>query len=303
MPALHTPEGEPAIALQVVVVLYQQTVAQSRTVSTLDALLRNDPALASRMHVLLYDNSPAAGPAPLLGFRFAYHAAEENRGLADAYNKALARAEAAGAAWLLLLDQDTSLTAEFLAELMHTIRQQEEAAEIGAIVPRLVGQTGPCSPIPHFFDRLRTQFQPGRPFDDVTPGLHREPMGVLNSGACVRVAAMRRVGGFPVEFWLDYLDHVVFHLLQRAGFAFCVLHARLAHQLSVESMETAKESLSLKRLRNILVAESLFVRRYGGARESLLYRPYLGRLAYAYLRQYPDKRFALLFLRFALLGR
>ena len=43
-----------------------------------------------------------------------------NGGLASAYNYALARAESEEREWLLLLDQDTSLTAEFISELVET---------------------------------------------------------------------------------------------------------------------------------------------------------------------------------------
>ena len=41
-----------------------------------------------------------------------------NGGLAAGYNYALARAEEAGYGWLLLLDQDTTLTHDFFAELI-----------------------------------------------------------------------------------------------------------------------------------------------------------------------------------------
>ena len=62
-----------------------------------------------------------------------------NGGLASAYNFALARAESEEREWLLLLDQDTSLTREFLFELLEAANSFARFSfEVAAIVPKLL---------------------------------------------------------------------------------------------------------------------------------------------------------------------
>ena len=63
-----------------------------------------------------------------------------NGGLASAYNFALARAESEEREWLLLLDQDTSPTREFIVELLEAAASLHARPDVAAIVPKLTGE-------------------------------------------------------------------------------------------------------------------------------------------------------------------
>jgi GT2 family glycosyltransferase len=102
----------------------------------------------------------------------------------------------------------------------------------------------------------------------VQPGLIR----VYNSGAVLRMSALREIGGFPEEYWLDYLDHAVFHRLQAAGGKVFVMEARLAHEMSIHQPNKEANPAHAARQANQLAAEVRFYREHGTAQEQRRHR-------------------------------
>ena len=238
--------------IQAVVVLYKSTIGGSATLQSLRGILAAQPALREQISLLIYDNSPQPQPTADLehlgpfGVGVQYRHDGSNGGLATAYGYALDLAAAAGCDWLLLLDQDTSLTAELFAELLSAIHAGPPS-EVCAIVPRQVRDGNLLSP------RL---VRGGRDLP-VSTGIAGERLTVFNSAACVRVAALLAIGGFPREFPLDYLDHIVFHRLQKGSGRLLVLPVSIEHQLSIKNLA---EEMSLERYKRLLAAEWGFIR-------------------------------------------
>jgi GT2 family glycosyltransferase len=128
------------------------------------------------------------------------------------------------------------------------------------------------SPAEHFVDFLRHQFRNSvKTLDRDDAGLQRGRISAYNSGTTLRVTALRTIGGFPGEFWLDYLDHAVFHALTASGYMVYVLRAVLSHELA----ESDLNARPIWRFRNVLKAQSLFVQRAGSLSDRLLYRLWL----------------------------
>lgn len=235
--------------IQAVVVLYRSTIDGSATLQSLRGILAALPTWREQISLLIYDNSPDPQPGEglqYLGIDAQYRHDSSNGGLATAYGHALDLAVANGLDWLLLLDQDTTLTAEFFTELFSAI-EERPASQVCAIVPRQVREGALLSP------RL---VRGGRDLP-VETGIAHERLTVFNSAACVRVTALRAIGGFPREFPLDYLDHVVFHRLQKGGERLLVLPVSIEHQLSIKNLA---EEMSLERYRRLLTAEWGFIR-------------------------------------------
>lgn len=237
------------VLIQAVVVLYKSTLQGSATMQSLRRIFSEHPGIAEQITLLVYDNSPTpqgGGDVTAFGVPFAYEHDASNGGLAKAYGYALELATKGNLSWLLLLDQDTTLTAEFFKELMTTL-ETGPAAHVCAVVPRQVRDGAALSP------RLvrRGQELP------VGAGVASERLTVFNSAACVRVSALLSVGGFPQEFPLDYLDHVIFHRLQRAEGRLLILPVSLEHQLSVKNLAA---EMSLERYKGLLAAEWGFIR-------------------------------------------
>jgi GT2 family glycosyltransferase len=271
MPATQASHAPSSILA--VVVLYNCELPQSQSVSSLFQILNENPELAKHFSLVLYDNSPQPQMHEMPAcFPVQYVHDPSNGGLAPAYNFALARAEWDERDWLLLLDQDTSPTREFLFELLETARTLHSRPEVAVIVPKLLVQGKIESPSTHFLDQMRRQFlRPQQAMSQDVVGVQQQRLCSYNSGSTLRVSALRSIGGFPSEFWLDFMDHAVFDALFVSGYRMYVMIATLVHDSSYSDIG----SLPIWRLHNILLARTLYVKRSGNFIDRLLYRIWL----------------------------
>ncbi len=244
-----------------VLVLYQVGTSSSLTlVSFLRAL--GESGLASQFRLLIYENSPTQSAVPdAMPMPFSYIHDPANGGLAGAYSAALRLAEKEGNEWLLLLDQDTVIDASYLKELWCSLFELASNRRCAALVPKLRAGHETISPTKVLWG--------GRllPVDERLIGIAPWEVVALNSGTLLRVSAVRELGGFNPEFWLDYLDHWIFNRLHRAGFFVYVLDAGLQHELSVRNMA----AMPVARYENILFAEGRFYRCCKSPTENLIY--------------------------------
>lgn len=271
--ALQRGRGTEVLAI---VVLYRLSPQESSAFQSLMRSLGQVPG--APIACVVYDNSPAAHELPETSFACVYHHDPLNPGLAVAYQYALERAERDGTPWLLLLDQDTIITAEYLTEALQVTRDLREKQDIGAIVPKLVQDGLVLSPHwPHGSRSLQS-------FDDRF-GFMEPNVRVYNSGALLRVEAVRVVGGFPMNYPLDYLDHAMFARLQAQQQLIFLLHATLLHQLESKSQDVHVALNSSPRLRGTLAAEARFYRQYGSRRDRLLLLRRRAKLAFCMLRR------------------
>jgi hypothetical protein len=79
----------------------------------------------------------------------------------------------------------------------------------------------------------------------------------INSGSVIRIDAVTAIGGFSSEFWLDYLDHWMFHQFAIRGWSVCIVPTVLDHDLSISDYN---RNMTPDRYRNIVRAESLFMK-------------------------------------------
>lgn len=277
-----------AAHLTVVVVLYGQSPAESAALCSLLEAAAERPEAAQRMSLVIYDNSLRSQQASLPPqFETDYIHDGGNAGLARAYNAALARARTQGSAWLLLLDQDTRLTLQYVDELLEATTALESSAEIGAIVPKLWAGTRLYSPEAPFLWQIRRQFSNRHhSVQENVTGMAAGPLTAYNSGAALRVSALEQMGGFPEEFWLDYLDHAVFQQLRLDGKRVWVMRTLLEQNLSHMDLET----VPMWRHWSVLAAQTRFVLQFGNAIDRLYFRWWLLKTSRSFRRSCSDKR-------------
>jgi GT2 family glycosyltransferase len=239
----------------VVVVLYRTVFADSQTLAGLITSFTANPALLGSMELLVWDNSPEPLSDPTLPFPFTYRHAEQNRGVAGAYNEAARLGEESGRTWMLLLDQDTSVTEEFLRGMDSYGRELAGKDEIAAVVPFLYAGSFQLSP-----RRLTFLNQPriasGKSY------LERRRMFAANSGTLMRVAALLKVGGYCIDFWLDHSDIYVFNQFHQYGLAvFVAADLRLQHEIAMLDYD---RRMTPERYGNFLAAEAAFDALYNG---------------------------------------
>jgi len=255
-----------------IVVLYKMRFSASPSYGKLNAAFREWPELASKIDLLVVDNSPEAQALPA-DFCGRYVHDGTNPGLASRYNYALREAVASGATWLLLLDQDTTLTDAYLQELAELSTQLAGEETIAIVVPKLIDVNTLQSP--HLPRYRRSEYALDLQSYGVLGGLVR----AYNSGAMLRVSALQAVGGFPEAYWLDYLDHATMHLLQARGGQVYVMQARLQHEMSIHRADKHEDPAHAARHRNQLRAEIRFYRQFGSVRERLWHRASLAKQA------------------------
>lgn len=280
--------------IQCVLVIYRVAIHESESFQTLSAALLANKDLAVRTSLLVYDNSPEATPLELpaeLCAELRYQHNATNGGLAIAYNSALRLAEETGCTWLWLFDQDTTIVPGLLAAVYAAI-DGRTAPDVNAIVPRLVQDGVLLSPVA--VRRFRYQRLPMK-----VMGTQSVEVTALNSCACLRVSALQAIQGFPQRYWLDFLDHAVFHRLQKRGGKTLVLDISISHRLSTNNLR--KES-SPRRYGNVLDAEWQFVLETGWGGGRLFHRLRLLKRAARTLLVLREPAFALQVLQSSLRG-
>ena len=121
-----------------------------------------------------------------LGFHLIQNA--ENVGIAEALNQGVRWAKHEGYSWLILLDQDSKLTDDFVSSMFTTWELHPQKERIGSIHPSYVD-----------------------PETGVGPKIRRAPDGgpvvSLTSGALMPVWIFDKVGLFSTKYFIDYVDH------------------------------------------------------------------------------------------------
>jgi GT2 family glycosyltransferase len=273
-----------------IVVRYKTPLEESRTLCSLAAAFSSNPELLREYGVLLWDNSPAQLENPELSFPFQYGFSDKNLGVSGAYNHALAHAESIGCPWLLLLDQDTKVTADYLQRMLRHIKDVESDQNVAAIVPFVRSHGVLVSP--QRYGRSLLKHQIPRRFS----GVYRGDASAVNSGTVMRATALRKIGGYSEDFWLDLSDAYVFHALYRHGmYMFIAGDLELDHSIASMNFD---QSMSLERYRSFLAAENYYLAQYRSRLVNLAQTLWLvGRTARQYQR-YKNKHFARMTLGF-----
>jgi glycosyltransferase involved in cell wall biosynthesis len=231
-----------------IIVLYKLALQDSlsyRTVLTAAEHLSPDH---SEFNLLIVDNSPAAPSPPALPSWVKYERAPDNPGLASAYNRALDLALAEGYEWLVTLDQDTDLPPQFLARVAEIAEALRSAPQVAAIVPQLIGDGKTLSPLRYRLGAFPDWYPIG------FTGAPNDRVFAFNSGAVLRVSALRQAGGYDPQFWLDYSDTRLFCELAKHGKRVMIAgDLQLSHNFS---MLEKQNRMSAERYRELLATEA-----------------------------------------------
>ncbi len=269
--------GAVETSILAVIVIYKMKPGDSASLRTLLEAARAAMSTALRLSILVVDNTPGGQDAGVLPDGVRYRAEPENPGLAKPYNDALATAEKEGFTWLLTLDQDTHLPAAFLTALDQYAKHYHGVDNVAAIVPRIVDNGRPISPF-----RFVGGFLP-RVLPPSVSGISKRFTSSLNSASLLRVAALRKVGGYDVRFPLHNSDTSLFHNLDKAGERVVVAGDILvSHDLAILQRE---DRMTPQRYRQLLWDECDFwdVKMGFLARTERLLR-LVGRVCKGYLR-------------------
>jgi hypothetical protein len=235
------------LRFRAVIVLYKRLLAESDTFRTLTSALDHGGVAPDAFELIVYDNGPEPQSLPAWRWPIRYHHDPSNGGLVPAYNVALECCREAAVEWLLLLDQDTRLPADYVVTFRDAVQWVE--SRTAALVPKVRTAGGVTLPIPTFFG-VTGYLDPLSDF----VGLHDSGLATINSGSFVRAPFVLSRGGYPATYSLDAVDSWLFAQVYRAGGNVFVMPALIDHEISVEHVH----GVNLDRWRSIVDAEVRF---------------------------------------------
>lgn len=236
-----------------ILIVYNRKAEETKTVNS---LLRNHakaPAAFGDFKLVIYDNSPDAHkPDPAaIPFEHEYVHSAGNKGLAAAYNYALGKAAETGRGWLLLLDQDSDLPEDFIAELSRELALAGKDPAVSAVVPKMRYKDEYFSPSKDLFGGT------ARPIDMNHHGVCDFKVYAIGSACAIRVSFLQSIGGFDEFYWLDFLDRWLFSVIGSKGGKVYVTDSVVDHELSILNYD---KFMTEKRYANILRYETVFMR-------------------------------------------
>jgi len=248
----------------VVVVLYNCLLSKSHTVQSLLAMPFNRTSKGFNVNVIIYDNGLDC-PQELLSSHdhIQYFASSVNEGLPAAYNYALKEAWEANAEWLLLLDQDTKLPADYFENLYEAVALHATDSKVVAAVPKMHYQDVFFSPSKVLYAGVM------RPIERRFLGVYPKELFAIGSCSLLRVDFLREIGGFSQDYWLDSLDRWLYkkvHILKRRVLVTDIV---VEHELSVMNFD---KFISEARYENILKYESKFMINHCSFFENIIFR-------------------------------
>jgi len=245
-----------------VVVRYNMPLDQSQTLLGLCDALSTHPDLAEAYRLLIWDNSPEALADPQLSIPFVYRHSNRNLGVSGAYNNAMEYAEQHGHIWMVFFDQDSAVTSDLLRTLLRHSRNLENRTDIVAIAPTVKMGAYTASPKILGFNGRTHDYPAGE------CGIADGRVIAVNSGCVMRTSALRSIGGFSTDFWLDFSDLYVFHQffltgkkVWRAG------DTEFQHEMTMLDYDGL---MSPWRYKNYLYAETAYSDLYFGRIERLM---------------------------------
>lgn len=231
-----------------VIVLYGMAPEESPAFRSFVNARRGLADQAFTIPIVLWDNGPKHQWHGSFPENVTYLHDPRNLGLAPAYNQALDIAVGQGSQWLITLDQDSAVPVDFLFRLATAAQTFAGRSDIGAVVPQIVVGRKRLSPYRFSLGAIPRWYGAG------FCGVPDEPVFAFNSGAMLRVDALRQVGGYDPRFPLEYSDTAMFLKLHQHGKRVHIAgEIQIGHEFSLVEMNRL---LSEERYRRTLLTET-----------------------------------------------
>jgi rhamnosyltransferase len=168
-------------------------------------MLENIPkALAQVQRLVVVDNgsnreavSALRSASTVLGFQLIENG--ENLGIAQALNQGVQWAKSQGFPWVILFDQDSKITEDFVEQMFATWESHPSRDRVSSIHPRYIGpETG--------LELLVPRMRDGGPFVSMT------------SGSLMPIWIFDKIGWFASEYFIDFVDWEYCARIRAAGY-------------------------------------------------------------------------------------
>ena len=234
-------------SIVILIVLFRKDIHDCLSYNT---LLHSLPKVDFEPEIIIYNNSVDRRIAEINGC-IVVNSSQDGK-LPQAYNYGLQHAQATKSQWLLLLDQDTEVSAAYFQMLEKELATIDKENTV-AVVPKLVDGNVVLSP------RIRSDVGYWEKAIAHT-GYQQKKVVAFNSMSLLSVDFMQSIGGFSEKYPLDMLDHWYYNEIYKNRKKVYVLDCAIKHNLSFQHYEN---EVSVERHRSFLDAEAQFVRELG----------------------------------------
>jgi glycosyltransferase involved in cell wall biosynthesis len=177
-----------------------------------------------RLLGLIFDNTPGkAAENRVLDDSIDYCSTGRNLGLPAAYNAAIRHGLLRGAEYILLVDQDSSVTHEFLEAAVQAL--ERPLPDQVAWVPRILANNRVISPY-----RVNALGVPKFGYDSSRP---RATYFAINSYSVISLSFLTQLGGFEEHYWLDALDSWFYSNVAKAARTVGIIDVTVTQRLSL----------------------------------------------------------------------
>ncbi|WP_313672188.1 hypothetical protein [Sphingobacterium multivorum] len=214
------------------------------------SILKNNKSI--KLSGIIYDNSAQSNYderyMKIGDFQYLHN--KNNPGISEAYNYALQEALARGFKWMILFDQDSNFTESYFAKLNEVIVISENMFSIKAFIPIVKSLNN------SIISPSKIGYGGFKSYNNYKLGVQEQCISGINSGTFINCDFFHKIGGFNVDYPLDFLDHWYFREIFRRKFNVYLFEGIVYQNLSVSS--GLDQSISLKRYKSILNAECQF---------------------------------------------
>jgi rhamnosyltransferase len=138
-----------------------------------------------------------------------------NIGVAGAFNLGIDSGIKRGYKWLWIIDQDTMCSPDCLDLLLHQVIDDTKGTlKLSALCPTVQSRSFPEINLPSYkWDGKRFINVSGDEINDPVP-VH----STITSGTLYQLNALKKVGGFREDYFIDFVDHECHMRLYKAGY-------------------------------------------------------------------------------------
>lgn len=224
----------------IAIVLYKCSIENSESINSIVGYM-NQRSISNEVEIHVFDNSEEKQINS--DDRLIFHANQKNCYLSENYNTALKHCVENNFDWLVLLDQDTKCTTEYLDIVLNGNLDDKKAA----FVPEIYSPDG----------NKIAPYTVGLGFRKKFKIKRKSKKYSINSATILNVRYFyKKIHSFSEEYPLDFLDHWYFHKINGLGGEIGLIDALITHDLSVAHKVFA---VSAERYENILKAEQKFM--------------------------------------------
>jgi len=222
-----------------VIVLYNLLFEESMSLFSLNQCCAD---LNDKFDVIIYDNSPEQNPYDLTHYKWLnvieYKWDKKNSGVSAAYNYAAEFSKKLNKEYLIVLDQDSNLSLNYLDE---AIRQTGSNPSINLFAPILKYNDKIYSPCKYLYYKAWH-------FNDVSLGIRKlKHETLLNSGLIIKLSFFNQIGGFNPMVKLYFSDFEFINRARKYTSNYYCLNSICMHDLG--STEQINKPVALSRFR------------------------------------------------------